>query len=230
VEQKAKQEAMEQAEFDENERIEAYARDKREQERRLAEEKERAEVEKQKVLNAMIGKMEAKNKQAQELEQLRNDLHLEELEAEARRREEIQVRKRLEDREDMKNAYVFQMKMKEERAASLQAEEEKIREQLLAKFAEDDRLEQMNENKRRMKIEQHKREAQRLIDLRRQMYEAERQKEADGEAMLRENDAQRQVIVEEERRRLLREHAAELKDFLPKHTLETMEDYKLLFG
>lgn len=104
LEQKAKQEAMEQAELEENERIEAYAREKREQARRLQEEKDRAEREKLKILNAMIGKMEAKNKEAQELELLRNDLHLEELEAEARRREEIQVRKELEDREEMKSA------------------------------------------------------------------------------------------------------------------------------
>jgi len=230
TEQKAKQEAMERAEMNENERIEAYARDKREQERRLQEEKEKAELDKQKILNAMIGKMEAKNKEAQELELLRNDLHLEELEAEARRREEIQVRKKLEDREDMKNAYLFQMRMKEEKAGAALAEEEKIRQQLLSKFAEDDRIEQMNENKRRMKVEQHKREAQRLIDLRREMYEQQRQKEAEDEARLRENDAQRQLIIEEERRRLLREHAAELKDFLPKHTLETHEDYNLLFS
>lgn len=109
-------------------------------------------------------------------------------------------------------------------------EEEQIRQQLLKKFAEDDRIEQMNENKRRMRVEQHKREAQRLIDLRREMYEREREREAQEHAKLYEQDAQRQIIIEEERRRLLREHASELKDFLPKNTLETHEDYEMLFG
>mmetsp|Transcript_46710 Transcript_46710/g.104995 ORF Transcript_46710/g.104995 Transcript_46710/m.104995 type:complete len:475 (+) Transcript_46710:41-1465(+) len=229
-EQKAKQEAMEQAEIDELERIEAYAAEKRRQEERLAAEKAEAERQKMLVLNAMLGKMEAKNKEAQELEQLRNDLHQEELEAEMRRREEIQVRKKLEDREEMKNAYLFQMKMKEEKARAAAEEEEKIRAQLLKKFAEDDRIEQMNEHKRRMKVEAHKREAQRLIELRREMYEQDRESQAQADSKLRDEDAQRQVIIEEERRRLLKEHAAELADFLPKSTLETKEDYELLFG
>ena len=44
-----------------------------------------------------------------------------------------------------------------------------MREELMKKFAEDDRLEQVSEHKRRMKLEQHKREADRLVDLRREM-------------------------------------------------------------
>merc|ERR1712066_982161 len=107
-EQKAQQIAQEKAEQDENDKIEAYARDKRAREERLAEEKAAAEREKTKILNAMLGKMEKASKEAEELELLRCDLHTEDLEAEARRREELQVRKRLEDREEMKNAYVFQ--------------------------------------------------------------------------------------------------------------------------
>merc|ERR1712151_1009470 len=98
-------------------------------------------------------------------------------EAESRRREELQVRKRLEDKEEMKNAYLYQMKMKEQKAASARGDEERLRVQLMKKFAEDDRIEQMNENKRRMKVELHKREAQRLVELRREKYEQDREAE-----------------------------------------------------
>merc|ERR1711920_378397 len=172
---------------------------------------------------------EKASKDKEELEILRNDLHTEELEAESRRREELQVRKKLEDKEEMKNAYVFQMKMKEDKAAAARVEEEKIRVQLLKKFAEDDRIEQMNEQKRRLKVEAHKREAQRLIELRREKYEQEREDERAGEAALREQESKRQVVIEEERRRLIAEHAAELRDFLPKNTLESKDDYDLMF-
>lgn len=229
-EQKEKQEQMEAQEREENDKIEQYARDKREREERLAREKEEAEREKTRILNAMLGQMEAKNKEAGELEQLRNDLHLEELEAESRRREELQVRKRLEDKEEMKNAYLFQMRAKEEKALRAREEEAKIRVELMKKFAEDDRLEQMNEHKRRLKLEQHKREAERLVELRREMYELARQNERENVDKLRDDENTRQVVIEEERQRLLREHAAELRAFLPKHTLENMEDYEMLFG
>merc|ERR1719192_1718264 len=120
----------------------------------------------------MIKQAEGKNKEKEELERLRNDLYLEQHEAEHRRLEEIKTRKRLEDKEEMANAYKYQMKCKEEALSKGRAEEERIKENLLRKFAEDDRLEQLSEQKRRMKVEAHKREAERLVELRRQMYEA----------------------------------------------------------
>eukprot|EP00419_Tripos_fusus_P035393 CAMPEP_0172786090 /NCGR_PEP_ID=MMETSP1074-20121228/205774_1 /TAXON_ID=2916 /ORGANISM="Ceratium fusus, Strain PA161109" /LENGTH=180 /DNA_ID=CAMNT_0013623103 /DNA_START=24 /DNA_END=566 /DNA_ORIENTATION=- len=178
----------------------------------------------------MIGQIEAKNKEAEELEQLRNDLHHEELEAEACRRDEMIVRKRLEDKEDMKNAFNVQMQLREERAAREREEEDRMRQHLMRKFAEDDRLVQMNEQKRRMRAEHHKREAERLIALRREMYEWERQNEAQEHSKFKDQEEQRRGIIEEERQRLLREYAVELRDFLPKHTLGTEQDYQLVFG
>ncbi|CAE7618567.1 MNS1 [Symbiodinium natans] len=230
VEQKANQEKLEAEEKAENERIEQFARDKREREERLEQERQEKEKEKLRILNAMLGQMEAKNKEAEELELLRNDLHLEELEAESRRREEMQMRKKLEDKEEMKNAYLVQMRAKEEKMYHAREEEARMREELLKKFAEDDRLEQLNEHKRRMKVEQHKREAERLVELRREMYELARAQEREEQDALRKDEDKRRLIIEDERRRLLREHGQELKKFLPKHTLESMEDYKLLFG
>jgi len=230
IEQKQKQEAMEREEREENEKIEQFARDKRAQEERLAKEKEEQEKEKTRILNAMLGQMEAKNKEQEEFETLCNDLRAEELEAESRRREELEMRKKLEDKEEMKNAYLFQMRAKEAKMANARVEEDKIRVELMKKFAEDDRLEQMAEHKRRLKVEQHKREAERLVELRREMYELARQNERDEQERLNSDEGARQTIIEEERRRLIREHASELRDFLPKHTLESMEDYKLFYN
>merc|ERR1712050_575146 len=104
------------------------------------------------------------------------------------------------------------MKLREEKARATQEEEENVRQQLLNKFAEDDRIEQMNDHKRRMKVEEHKREAQRLMELRRDMYEKEREQERASHAALRDQEAQRQIVIEEERRRLLQDHASDLLD------------------
>ncbi len=62
----------------------------------------------------------------------------------------------------------------EEREAAMRAEEDAFRAKMLAKFAEDDRLEQLNAQKRRMKQVEHQREVQRLIDERRRMYEEQK--------------------------------------------------------
>jgi len=230
IEQKAKQQVMEQDERDENDRIEAYAQGKRDREARLAAEAEAKAAEKAAILKKQLGKAAALNKEKEELEQLRNDLHSETLEAEHRRREEQVMRKKLEDREEMKNAYVYQMHMKEEKAGRAREEEVRIKEQLMIKFAADDKIEQMKEGKARMKVEQHKREAERLVQMRREMFEAARAEERAHEDSLKGEESSRAVIIEEERRRLLQDHAVGLRDFLPKNTLETDEDYQMLFG
>jgi hypothetical protein len=45
---------------------------------------------------------------------------------------------------------------------------------MMAKFAEDDRIEQMNAQKRRMKQQEHRRAVERLIEERRLQYEREK--------------------------------------------------------
>merc|ERR1712232_801507 len=109
-------------------------------------------------------------------------------------------------------------------------EEGRVKESLLRKLAEDDRIEQMNDHKRRMKLEEHKREANRLMELRQQMFDAHRAQERVDEETLRAEEATHQAVIEEERRRLLREHGVALKDFIPKFTCETADDFEVLFG
>merc|ERR1719387_3292659 len=99
----------------------------------------------------------------------------------------------------MKQAYSNALRCKAEKAALEKAEEDKIRAELMRKFAEDDRLELMSQQRQRMRVQEHKREIDRML--------------AD------KREVNRQVVIEEERRRLIAEHAAELKNFLPKDIL-----------
>lgn len=230
IEQAERQEAAEQAEYDENQAIAKYAQDKADREQRVAEEKERIEKEKERLQLKIKAAAEHANKEKEELEGLRNDLHSEEHEAEARRREKLQQRKKLEDREEMKNACVIQCMMQEKKKQAALEEEERIRGVLLAKFAEDDRIEQLAEHKRRMKVEAHKREAERLVQLRREMYDAQREGERETENIFRSEESDRQIIIEEERKKLLIEHAIPLRNFLPKGTLATKEDHAFVFS
>merc|ERR1719443_13801 len=224
IENEVRRKDMEKREKEENDAIEEYARLKREHEERVAAEKEA----KQRILGLQIGKMMAANKEAEELEQLRNDLHFQELEAEHRRREELQVRKKLEDRVEMMKAYETQMQLKEEKKVMDREEEERFRAQLMAKFAEDDRIEQLNDQKRRMKIQVHKREVERLVKEKQALYEREREQEVEEQQRGKEEEARRHTIVEMERQRLLKEHAGDLQDFFPKGVLEHESDRQLL--
>lgn len=67
-----------------------------------------------------------------------------------------------------------QMAFKEIQRKAEKEEEEAFRKIMLAKFAEDDRIEQMNAQKRRMKQLEHRREVEKLIDERRRQHQADK--------------------------------------------------------
>ena len=56
----------------------------------------------------------------------------------------------------------YQRRLKEERVAEEKRIEDEFKLKLMQKFAEDERLEQMNAQKRRMREQEHKREIERL--------------------------------------------------------------------
>ena len=119
------------------------------------------------------------------------------------------------------------MDFKKVRQQAEQQEEDEFRRQMLAKFAEDDRLEQMNAQKRRMGQLQHKRAVEQLIEDRRKQFEADRQREIDS---MREEERLQQVrrqIIEEERKKLLKQHANKLLGYLPKGVLTSDRDLEM---
>ena len=87
---------------------------------------------------------------------------------------------------------------------------------MMAKFAEDDRIEQMNAQKRRMKQLEHKRAVEQLIEDRRAQFAADREKELDERREAERMEQFRRQIIEEERQKLLQEHAVRLLGYLPK--------------
>ena len=95
--------------------------------------------------------------------------------------------------------------------------------QMLAKFAEDDRIELMNAQKRRMKQQEHKRAVEDLIADRREQFAQDKAREV-AERQDEENlEKLRMEIIEEERQRLLKEHATKLLGYLPKVNITVKE-------
>lgn len=77
-------------------------------------------------------------------ENLRNELYYEESELAARARAQAEQDKRDNAKRELQEAKEFQMRLKAERAAEEKRLEEDFKQKLLQKFAEDERLEQMN--------------------------------------------------------------------------------------
>jgi hypothetical protein len=87
---------------------------------------------------------------------------------------------------------------------------------MMQKYAEEDRLEQLNDQKRRMKQLEHRKAVEELIKQRRERIEKERLEEIAAAQNLDALSTYRHQVIEQERQRLLREHATRLLGFLPK--------------
>ena len=79
-----------------------------------------------------------------------------------------------------------------------------------------------------MKVEEHKREVERLWAEKHAMYEAQRQAEEEQAARAAADEAALAELVAQERERLIREHAAKLKGFLPKGVVANQAEMDLL--
>ena len=107
-------------------------------------------------------------------------------------------------------------------------EEEIFRKRMMEKFAEDDRIEQMNAQRRRMKMQEHKREVERLMQEKKDLYNMLKEKEMQEAAAYEAKEHRRAQIIEEERQRLLKEYASKYKEFLPKGVLQNKGDLDLI--
>lgn len=86
----------------------------------------------------------------------------------------------------------------------------------MTKFADDEKIEQISAQKRRLKQLEHKRAVDKLIEERRIKLEQEKIAELEDSAKDSDFDKYRLEVIEQERQRLLREHARKLVGYLPK--------------
>merc|ERR1712071_678904 len=92
------------------------------------------------------------------------------------------------------------------------------RQQMLAKFEHDDRIELLNAAARRKKQLEHRKAVEALIAERHVAFEHQRQAEIAEHI--------RSQIIEEERQRILKEHAEKLSGFMPKGVFRTLDEVK----
>lgn len=108
------------------------------------------------------------------------------------------------------------MQLKAERQAEERRMEEEFKIKMAQKFAEDERLEQMNAQKRRMRELQHKRDIENLWQEKLAVYRVQREQEWEERRQKDSEEQAKRDIIAAEKERLLREHAEILTQFNPK--------------
>ena len=108
------------------------------------------------------------------------------------------------------------------------AEEMVLIQKMLDKFADDERLERENAQRRIDAKKDYIAAIETQRRGKRQQYVAEMEREKQELLAMKQEEDFRKNVVEEARKRLLAEHAVKLRGFLPKGILRNKEEYDLV--
>ncbi|XP_075753421.1 meiosis-specific nuclear structural protein 1 [Pelodiscus sinensis] len=213
---------------EENRKIMVFANMKQQREEDRMAKAQASEERKQKLQNMIAQNLEREQQEREDLEQVRQELYLEEQAEADRKREMVEMEKRIRQRLELRQTYETQLAFKKIVLQALQEEEEAFRQKMLAKFAEDDRIEQMNAQRRRMKQLEHRKAVEKLIEERHKQFLADKERELEERQLEERRQGNICAIVEEERQKLLKEHATKLLGYLPRGILKDEDDVNML--
>merc|ERR1719285_282425 len=172
--------------------------------------------------------LSALNTDSSEYENMIMKLALAEQEEKEKQKEENLRLKLIRMRDELRQGHADQMKEKEERALQDEESENQLRAKMMAKFAEDDRLELMNAQKRRMRQLQHKREIEQLLVDRRKKLADERQQSLAEVEKERHEAELMSKLIEEERLKMIEKVSHDLLGYMPKGIIRDYNDLEPL--
>uniref|UniRef100_A0A8C6B5W8 Meiosis-specific nuclear structural protein 1 n=1 Tax=Monodon monoceros TaxID=40151 RepID=A0A8C6B5W8_MONMO len=221
---KKKHEEME----EENRKIIEFAKMQQQREEDRMAKVQESEEKRLQLQNMLTQRLEEMLRQREDLEQVQQELYQEEQAEIHRKKLKEEAEEKSRKQKELKQNFMEQMALKELVLQAAKEEEEIFRKAMLAKFAEDDRIELMNAQKQRMKQLEHKRAVEKLIEERRNQFLAEKQRELEEWQLQQRRQGCINEIIEEERLKLLKEHATKLLGYLPKGVFKKEDDIDML--
>ena len=188
-------------------------------------------IERRKLKNDNVLKLAMDIRREEDEKKEREDMLLELYEGRRREedvyREKIEMENEIRKRVNLRESNLLAAQYRKDREEKERQQDEHYRQKMLEKFAEDDKLEQMNEQRRRMKREEHRRNAQKLLDEKKLNRERAKVQEMEMFKEQQQLEDNKRMIVEQERMRLLKENVAKLVGYIPKGVL-SQEDVDIL--
>ena len=184
-------------------------------EKNLAKKKNDLQQQKDKIFNKLCDE-EAKRKAEQDYwDNVRADLHVEQDLLKAKQKEKEEEDKRNKMREDVINSALEQMKFKAMKKKEEEELDEKYRQKLLEKYAEDEKLEKEKQEKQRQQLIDIQKEIQKQRELKYLQYQKQKERELYDINKSKEEEDARKYIIEQEKLRLLKENEELLKKYYP---------------
>ncbi|KAH7489257.1 hypothetical protein KRP22_011353 [Phytophthora ramorum] len=198
---------------------EAIAEYRRRVETRKADTKAASEVKKaheDAMFRAVEAEIQAKMREDEEIERLRDELWEEELLQKKRAQEEEKIAAKQVAKDEMMRSNEMQMQLKQELLTRQRADEEAFNEMLKERFRSEERREMELAAFRRKQSEKFVEEISRHRALKQEMVYAELQRERRERERQEQDENYRRQVVEAAKQRLLREHADVLQGYLPR--------------
>ncbi|CAM9526825.1 unnamed protein product [Laminaria digitata] len=211
-------------EKEEKESIRRYMDMVAQREAKAEEERLRKKAAADAAFKAVVEQTEKQNNEEDELRILRDMLWEEELEAKRLQDDQDRKRKAAEGKLAMMEANEEQLKQRQERLVVEKEEEDRLIQIMLNKFKEDEEREKREEELREHMKKEHKKNIEDQRAERAVLYERERGFEIKDAEVEKERELYRQRVVEEARRRLLKQHGAAVEGYLPKGALKSRDE------
>ena len=186
------------------------------------------EAEKKRKWAKVVEETKSRTQNKEEFNMLRDMLWEEELEAKRIADDKERVAKREADKKKMMEENQQQLANKKKMIEEMEAEEERIIQLMLEKFKKDEEIEKAKTDKRRVMKNEYIKNIKGQKEERARLYEMEKDKELAERDYAGELEEYRLRVVAEARKRLLQQHAAKLKGFLPKGAIQTQEEAEIV--
>ena len=184
-------------------------------EKNLAKKKNDLQQQKDIILKK-LGEEKAKRKAEQDYwDNVRADLHVEQDLFKAKQKQKEEEEKRNKMREDVMNSALEQMKFKAQKKKEEEEMDAKFKQKILEKYAEDEKLEKEIQEKKKQQLIDIQNEIQKQRELKYLQYEKQKEKELYEINKSKEEEDARKYIIEQEKRRLLKENEELLKKYYP---------------
>ena len=198
-----------------DEEIRKYHEEIARREKNLIQKKNDLQQKKDKIFNKLCDE-EAKRKAEQDYwDNVRADLHFEQDLYKTKKKQKEEEERRNKMREDVVNSALEQMKYKAMKKKEEEELDEKFRQKLLEKYAQDEKLEKERQEKQRQQLIDIQNEIQKQRELKYLQYQKQKEKELQEINKSKEEEDAKKYIIEQEKRRLLRENEELLKKYYP---------------
>ena len=193
-----------------------YFEDVAKRERELAQKQKAIQDSKDKIFEKLCAEKARQQAEKDYWEDVRNQLHDEE-NARLNKIKELEEQEKLQkQKEEMLAWSILQMQRKEEKKKEEENIENEIKQKMLAKFAEDERQEQLNLEKRKQKMKEFQDELEKQWRIKREQFLIQRRQYCQGLKNQRLLELEKLKLIQQEKERLIRENEDLLKNYYAK--------------